>query len=49
MPAYSVSRAHLHEEISKIEDRGEIVVSVVPDGAALIVVTAARRAGIETR
>lgn len=49
MPVYSVSRAHLHDEILKIEARGEIVVWVVPDGAALIVLTAARHTGVETR
>lgn len=40
MPAYQLSRAHLVEEVEKIEAKGERVVSITPDGAQIIVITA---------
>lgn len=43
MPMYSMSRAHAHDEIDKLEKQGEEVVIVVPDGASLLVFT--RRTG----
>jgi hypothetical protein len=53
MPLYSMSRTHASQEVEKAEERGERVVFVVPDGATLIVVTAAAPKapnwGLETR
>lgn len=51
MPCYSISRAHLQQEVDKLEHAGERVVSVVPDGAAIIVMTVkvADYRGYETR
>lgn len=39
MPLYQLSRAHAHEEIERLEGKGERVTFVAPDGAQIIVVT----------
>ena len=39
MPMYQLSRTHAHDDIEAIEDRGERVTFVTPDGPVLIVVT----------
>jgi hypothetical protein len=52
MPLYSISRAHAREEIDKLEQKGEEVTAIAPDGATLLVTT--RKTGrfsteVETR
>lgn len=53
MPCYQISRAHLHEEVEKLERKGERVTSVVADGAAFVVITEViinrQVGGMETR
>ena len=55
MPMYQLSRTHAHDDIEAIEDRGERVTFVTPDGPVLIVVTErverrpAHDWGLETR
>ncbi len=39
MPMYQLSRTHAHDDIEAIEQRGERVTFVTPDGPVLIVVT----------
>lgn len=41
MPCYSIARGQISAEIDKIEQRGERVVQVVPDGAVFLVFTTA--------
>lgn len=49
MPSYSVARATIHDEIKKLERKGEQVISVNADGDGAWLVITVKAAKVETR
>ena len=49
MPSYTVARAAIHDEIKRLERKGEHVVAVEPDGDGAWLIVTTKTAKVETR
>lgn len=49
MPSYTVARAAIHDEIKKLERRGETVIAVQPDGDGAWLIVTVKASKVETR